>query len=269
MSDMESFKIIRERTKQVPIIISVPHCGIGFPEEIKNDYRQDLIGRPDDTDWYVDQLYDFAPKMGMRMITSNISRWVIDLNRDPNDRPLYGDGRLITGLCPTTTFTGEKLYNDGREAVNAEEVARRIKSYYEPYHHALQEMLNEALDTFGKVLLWDCHSIRRRVPSIHAEPFPDLILGDNEGKSADTQLTQTASKQLSGSRYSFKNNYLFKGGFITRRYGNPSLQQHALQLEMSKDNYMDDEEISYDPSRAGRMREHLQRVFEQLIMVLS
>ena len=149
---MQPFKITYERTNQVPIIISVPHCGTGFPDDIKEEYRQDLIAHPDDTDWFVDQLYDFAPDMGMRMISATLSRWVVDLNRDPESKPLYTDGRLITGLCPVSSFKGEPLYKDEREAVHPDEVVRRLEAFYNPYHYALQTMLKEALAKFGKVL---------------------------------------------------------------------------------------------------------------------
>lgn len=266
---MEPFKITYERTNQVPIIISVPHCGTGFPDDIKAEYRQELIARPDDTDWFVDRLYDFAPHMGMRMISATLSRWVVDLNRDPESKPLYTDGRLITGLCPVTNFKGENLYVDNRESVHPDEVARRVDAYYNPYHAALQNMLKECLAKFGKVLLWDCHSIRRQVPSIHKEPFPDLILGDNDGSSAGEFLTEIVSKNLIQSGCSFENNYLFKGGYITRKYGVPSEHQHALQLEMVKANYMDDTETHYDETRAEKMRENLERCFEKLITVMA
>ena len=266
---MEPFKITYERTSQVPIIISVPHCGTAFPKDIAGEFRQDLIAQPDDTDWFVDQLYDFAPDMGIRMISATISRWVIDLNRDPQSKPLYTDGRLITGLCPVKSFKDESLYIDARESVHPDEVMRRVEEFYSPYHQALQTMLQEGLEKFGKILLWDCHSIRRTVPTIHPDPFPDLILGDNDGSSAGEFLSELVSKNLITSGYSFENNFLFKGGYITRTYGNPDEHQHALQLEMVKRNYMDDSETEYDATRAEKMRDHLKRVFEKLITVMS
>ena len=107
------------------------------------------------------------------------------------------------------------------------------------------------------------------MPSIHANPFPDLILGDNDGSSAGEFLTELVSKNLSVSGYSFENYYLFKGGIISRIYGNPAQQQHALQLEMAKVNYMDDSETKWETIRAERMRDNLKRVFEKLITVMS
>ena len=124
---MQPYKIIAPTSKQVPILVSVPHCGTFFPEEIRQEYKAELIHTPDDTDWFVDQLYDFAPSMGMTMITAVNNRWVIDLNRDQDSKPLYSDGRIITALCPTTTFLGEPLYKDERAEVKKEEVNRRLQ----------------------------------------------------------------------------------------------------------------------------------------------
>src|SRR5690242_9403103 len=107
---MNPFNISPATQNQVPILISVPHCGFDFPQELKDQYKSNLASSPDDTDWFVNKLYDFAPSMGMTMISAVYSRWVIDLNRDPKSKPLYSDGRIITGLCPTTNFLGEPIY---------------------------------------------------------------------------------------------------------------------------------------------------------------
>jgi N-formylglutamate deformylase len=265
---MESYRIHQETSKQVPIIISVPHCGVAFPDEVINDFKPELIASPDDTDWFVETLYDFAPSMGMKMVTATYNRWVIDLNRDPESKPLYTDGRIITDLCPVTNFKGENLYLDNRKEVESDEVQRRLELYYNPYHNLLEQLLAEYLEKYGKVLLWDSHSIRQFVPTINPKKFPDLILGNNDGSSAGEFLTEIASKSLAGSGYSFENNFLFRGGHITRKYGQPKIHQHALQLEMTKVNYMDDLETSYHPARASKMQENLRRMFEKLITVL-
>lgn len=261
---MHPFKIISPVSDPVPILLSIPHCGVDFPEELKAEYNQDLIMAPDDTDWFVHQLYDFAPAMGITMIQAVYSRWVIDLNRDPQRKPLYSDGRIITALCPTTTFFGEPLYHDKRVEIGVEEVRRRVEIYYNPYHEKLQHLLNELKDKFGKVLLWECHSIRQTVPTIHKEKFPDLILGDADGTSASPGLIETAINKLEKSGYHFSHNYPFKGGYITRHFGKPSENQHALQLEMTKLNYMDDAEKRYDAERARKMRKVLQATLSNL-----
>ncbi len=254
---------------EVPIIISVPHCGSAFPEEIKDQYKPKLIKAPADTDWFVHTLYDFAPALGITMISANYSRWVIDLNRDPYSRPLYTDGRIITPLCPATTFLGEPIYKDERQEVDLLEVKRRKDLYYQPYHSKLKELLRQRKKKFGKVLLWDCHSIRQLVPTIQNEKFPDLILGDADGTSAAPDFIESALGMLNQGGYSVSHNHPFKGGYITRYYGKPVKSRHALQLEMTKVNYMDDAELKYDKARADKMRILLKGVFEKLIEKLG
>lgn len=249
---------------EVPILLSIPHCGTEFPDSLRSEFVESLAAAPDDTDWFVDKLYDFAPALGITMISARISRWVIDLNRNPDDKPLYSDGRIITGLCPATTFLGEPLYRDKRKEVASIEVKRRLQ-YFEPYHKKIQELLDGIRQRHGKVLLWDCHSIRRSVPSIHKEPFPDLILGDADGTSASPGIIETALGVLDHSTYATRHNFPFKGGFITRHFGKPANGQHALQLEMTKVNYMDDSETKYDDERAEKMRSLLKTVFQKLI----
>ncbi len=250
---------------EVPIVISVPHCGTAFPDEIKDQYKAKLIKAPDDTDWFVQTLYEFAPSMGITMIAANYSRWVIDLNRDPYSKPLYADGRFITGLCPATTFLGECIYKDERQEVELPEVKRRKDLYYQPYHNKLKELLRQRKKKFGKVLLWDCHSIRQVVPTIQKDKFPDLILGDADGASASVNFIESVLGILNQGGYSVSHNHPFKGGYITRYYGKPAKARHALQLEMTKVNYLDDTETKYDKARAAKMQELLKQVFEKLI----
>lgn len=238
---------------KLPIVLSVPHAGTMIPQAIQSELKEALLPA-DDTDWFVDQLYEFAPQLGITMIVAQNSRWVIDLNRDPAGKPLYQDGRVITGLCPATNFLGEPIYKDARTSVAEEEVARRRALYFDPYHSALNNLLQETKTTFGHVLLWDCHSIRKNVPSISNEPFADLILGTVDGTSAAPEIIANTVSQLQNSSYSFSMNNPFKGGFITRCFGKPEANQHALQLEMAKVNYMDDREERYDAKRAASMQ---------------
>ena len=204
------------------------------------------------------------------MIHANYSRWVIDLNRDPESKPLYSDGRIITALCPTTTFFGDKIYNDERKEVGQQEVKRRVQHYYKPYHEKIAELIEERRQKFGKVLLWDCHSIRQHVPTIYKGKFPDLILGNaDETSSASAEIINIALNSLQEGDYSVTHNHPFKGGYITRSFGKPANQVHALQLEMSKTMYMDDQEQLYSEVKANKMRELLKAVLTKLIFALK
>jgi N-formylglutamate deformylase len=207
--------------------------------------------------------------MGITVISSVYSRWVIDLNRDPQNKPLYTDGRIITSLCPATNFLGEPLYIDRRESISAQEVNRRLTNYYWPYHNELVRLLTVLKSEFGQALIWEAHSIRQVVRTISKEKFPDLILGDVNVTSASKGIIEAASQSLLSSTYTVSHNDPFMGGFITREYGKPEDNQHALQLEMTKVNYMDDTETQYDENRAERMKILLQGTLSTIAGLLT
>lgn len=265
----ETYFLIEPETKKVPIILSSPHSGTEFPDELKTHFRPELMIQPDDTDWFVHELYDFAPSLGITMIHAKYSRWVIDLNRDPHSKPLYSDGRIITELVPKTDFFGNEIYVDKKHVPDDAEIERRTENYYKPYYQKIENLLQERLNEFGKVILWDAHSIRRFVPTIQSEPFPDLILGDNDGKSADGKIIEIALSNLRKGKYGVNHNSPFKGGNITRSFGKPENKIHALQLEMSKTNYMNDDELTFNEEKANDVRSVLRPVFEKLIEYLT
>jgi N-formylglutamate deformylase len=261
--------LIDPKGKKAPVILSVPHSGVEFPAELKPQYRPEMAAQPDDTDWFVHDLYDFAGELGITVIHARYSRWVIDLNRDPESKPLYDDGRIITGLTPSTDFLGNEIYLEKRFVPDKEETERRLANYYRPYYQKIESLLAERIEEFGRALLWDAHSIRRFVPTIRKEPFPDLILGDNDEQSADKEIIEIALNNLRAGKYGVNHNAPFKGGHITRHFGKPEIGVHALQLEMAKINYMNDDELTFDENRAEKVRKVLRPVFEQLISHLT
>lgn len=263
------FYIIEPSGAKVPVILSVPHSGVQFPDELQTHYRPEMAAQPDDTDWFVHDLYNFVSELGITVIHAKYSRWVIDLNRDPHSRPLYDDGRIITELVPKTDFLGNEIYADRKFIPDAAEVQRRLENYYQPYYRAIENLLAERRREFGRVLLWDAHSIRRFVPTICPEPFPDLILGDNDEKSAGREIIEIAFNGLGKGKYTVNHNTPFRGGNITRNFGKPENNIHALQLELAKINYMDDEELTFNNYRADELRKVLRPVFENLIAHLT
>ena len=262
------FDLVDPTSTAAPILVSVPHCGTDFPDDISQNFRMEAQEDLDDTDWFVDRLYDFVIELGLPMIKARYHRWVIDLNRDPQSIPLYSDGRVITDLVPLTTFANEPLYKRGKEPDHRERL-QRVELYYTPYHDALKERLSMLKAQFGTALLFDAHSIRSFVPSINAEPFPDLILGDDNGRTADLDLSQIIIDHLDNPPYSFQYNQPFQGGFITRSFGDPRNSIHALQLEMSKKLYMDDSEKNWDDVRAKNIQPLLQTLFSLFISKLG
>lgn len=259
------YYIVEPTAEKVPFVLSIPHRGTEFPEELKSQYAPDLIEVLDDTDWYLEKLYDFAPELGITTIYAKYSRLLIDLNREPNSEPLYDDGRIITALCPTTDFFGEDIYIKKEFVPNDAEIEKRLEKYYYPYHQKIDEIIGDLKKEFGKVLFWDAHSIRRSVKTIRKEPFPDFILGDDDKKTADKKFIEVTLKTLKSSDWQINHNEPFRGGFLTRSKGKPNENVHALQLEMSKDLYMDVTELNYDEEKAEKVKALLKATFENLI----
>src|SRR5215204_343284 len=259
--------LIEPARAKVPVILSSPHSGVEFPDELKSHFRAELMAQPDDTDWFVHELYNFALALGITVIHARYSRWVIDLNRTPTSKPLYTDGRIITELVPKTDFLGNEIYVDKKFLPDDSEIERRLENYYRPYYRKIESLLSERVAEFGQVLLWDAHSIRRFVPTIQSESFPDLILGDNDEKSAGAQIIEIALGGLRSGKFGVNHNSPFKGGNITRHFGKPETRVHALQLEMAKTNYMDDD-LTFNENRANEVRRVLRPVFENIIEYL-
>ncbi len=261
MSNLYNF--LEPKNIQYPILVSSPHSGTFFPENLRPKFKQSVLDDLDDTDWHIHQLYDFVVDMGLPLISANLHRYVIDLNRTDSSTPLYNDGRVITGLCPTTTFNGASIYKTNQTPSDAD-IQERLHLYYYPYYQKIQETLDHMKEKFGKVLLWDAHSIRSLVPGIRQEAFPALILGSSDEKSAPKEIWEPAMEVLLNFNAEAEHNHPFKGGNITRSFGRPEKQQFALQLEMTKLNYMDDAEKEYHPLRATATSKMLQNLFETI-----
>jgi N-formylglutamate amidohydrolase len=252
-----------------PILISVPHAGTEIPPDLRSGFIEQRLTDLCDTDWHVPRLYEFARELGIGMVHTRLSRWVIDMNRDPDGKPLYNDGRAITELVPTQSFSKLPLYRDGCKP-DVAEIMRRRRIFFEPYHGLIRQKLAELKTQFNQVMLLDAHSIVHAVPAIRPEPFPDLILGSNDGRSSSGRLIDVAAETLSAaSNYSFKQNDPFKGGFITRHFGEPAAGIHALQLEMVQKNYMDEQSRTYDPEKASEIQRILSRLLSRLLKELT
>ena len=261
----QPYVVITPKVTKVPFVLSIPHSGIEFPNELKSKYNQELIAQPDDTDWFLQQLYDFSSELGITIIYARYSRWVIDLNRDPASKPLYNDGRIITALTPVTDFLGNKIYSEEKDEPNEEEVKRRLSTYYWPYYKKIEELMAGLQEDFNHVQFWDAHSIRSLVPTIRKDKFPEMILGDNDQKTADKSLIAVAMESLSSASFQVNHNEPFKGGHLTRYFGNPEKKIHALQLEMIKSLYMNSDELIYDAEKALAVKNVLTSTFESLI----
>ncbi len=261
---MSTVKPIYEfKQGSAPLLISVPHAGQQLPPGYAEHLTGDAGSLPD-TDWFVDELYAFAIELGASLLTANYSRYVVDLNRPPDDRRLYQNS-AASGLVPLNTFDGMRIYLN--EAPNGYQRQNRLTSYWMPYHRRLRQELTRQKRAFGYALLLDAHSIAPEIPALFDGRLPDFNLGSNDGRSADPRLIDCAWQALDGEAdYSAVRDGRFKGGYITRHYGQPEHGMHALQLELSQATYLQSRsDPVIDDDRRGHLLNALQRFTEVLI----
>jgi len=253
-----SYTLIKGR---VPLLISMPHNGQNLPQNIADKMTNKAKLVPD-TDWYKDRLYDFAIEMGVYILMPKYNRYVIDLNRDPEGVDLY-PGANSTELCPTTAFDESALYLAG-QVPDQEEINNRIELYWQPYHQAIASTLAEIKEKFDGGVLLEAHSILSHVPRFFDGQLPDFNFGTASGASCSDELL-TAVEALDFSPYSTITNGRFKGGFITRAYGKPKNNIHALQLELSQSTYMNEPSNEYNEQLAKAVKPKLKALVECLI----
>ncbi len=247
-----------------PLVLSLPHVGTEIPDALKHLYVDRALA-VEDTDWHLEKLYDFAAGMGASVIVPRFSRYVIDLNRPPDNAPMY-PGSANTELCPTTFFSGEPLYRDGLKP-NVTDVDQRRETYWRPYHDALQGELAHVREKFGYALLWDGHSIRSEIPWLFDGKLPELNLGTASGAScAPTLRAHLANRLASDTKSTHAVDGRFKGGYITRNYGRPDVGIHAVQMEMCQSLYMQETPpFTYDETLAAQIQPTLKQLLQSML----
>ncbi|MBA4222698.1 MAG: N-formylglutamate deformylase [Methylobacterium sp.] len=242
-----------------PLVLSMPHPGTGLPAEVaaQLNARGKLV---EDTDWHMRQLYAFAERFQPTIVEAQLSRFVIDLNRDPAGVSLY-PGQATTELVPTTTFDGAPIW---QAAPDEAEIARRREAYFQPYHDALAAEIAHAKAQHGFCLLWDCHSIKSVIPRLFPGTLPTLNLGTNSGASAAPTIEAAATAAMAGGAFTNVVNGRFKGGWITRHYGQPAEHVHALQMEIALSAYLEDEAApwAFAPGKAASLQATLSAMIE-------
>lgn len=243
-----------------PLLVSVPHDGTFVPDDIAQRLTP-AARRVPDTDWHIARLYAFARELGASMIVPTHSRYVVDLNRSEDDVSLY-PGQNTTGLCPVVRFSGEPVYLQGREPT-PDEIAERVERYWRPYHQALRMELDRLRAAHGRAVLWEGHSIRGELPFLFQGRLPDMNLGTAGGASCSPALQQRLEAVLAGQEeFDSVVNGRFKGGHITRHYGDPASGIEAVQMETSQRAYMDEASFAYNEAKAARAQALIRRLLE-------
>lgn len=265
MADERELRWLTARRGTAPLVVTMPHTGTELVGGIEGGLESPWLARKD-TDWWIHKLYDFVDELGATVIKTSISRTVIDVNRDPTGASLY-PGQATTDLCPTTTFDGELLYR-ADYAPDANEIAVRRSTWFEPYHRALTAEIARLRGQHKAVVVYDCHSIRSRIPRLFAGQLPNFNIGTNNGASCAPELTARVEALCDETNFERVTNGRFKGGYTTRRYGRPADGVHAIQMELACRGYMQEPAevnpgnwpTAYDLRVAAPMRVVLERI---------
>lgn len=245
-----------------PVVLGLPHTGTDVPDRIWD--RLNNRGRAlADTDWNIHRLYDGLLD-NVTTVRTPVHRYVIDVNRGPEDASLY-PGQNTTGLCPVTDFNGQAIYRDKQEP-DAQEIKTRQETWHQPYHRTLSTELTRVRAEHGCAILYDCHSIRSILPFLFAGILPDFNIGTNLSTTC-APLVEKAVHEIccSAPGYSTGLNKRFKGGWTTRHYGQPARGIHAVQMELAQSTYMQEAAPwSYDPEKADRLRPVLSNILNTL-----
>ena len=240
-----------------PVVLGMPHTGTYVPQDVRAKLNERGRGL-DDTDWNIHKLYDgLLP--GATVVRAKFHRYVIDANRDPSGASLY-PGQNTTGLVPLTDFDGNDIWD---QPPSGGEIEHRRETWHAPYHAALKAELERVHALHGVVVLYDCHSIRSRIPFLFDGTLPDFNIGTNEGTTCAPVIAQTVEDVCGAARgYTSISNGRFKGGHITRHYGRPADGVHAIQLELAQRAYMNESTHAYDEKKALRLRGTLTLMLE-------
>lgn len=243
-----------------PLLLSMPHTGVAIDPAIERRMQDPWRARKD-ADYAIDQLYSFASHLGATIIRTSVSRTVIDVNRDPSGTSLY-PAQATTGLCPETTFDGEPLYCPGTYP-DATEIEDRTRTWFQPYHEALSTELTRLRSLHPRVVLYDAHAIRSRVPRMFDGTLPHANIGTADGQSCAPALSAAVLQACAAhDRFTHILDGRFKGGWITRHHGRPEAGIHAIQMELAFSGFVAEPDTPspatwpplYDDSRAAPMR---------------
>jgi len=242
---------------KIPLLVSFPHNGSHIPEDVAQTMTS--AGKSSrDTDWFLDRLYDFHELVDASLLVASQSRYVIDMNRPKNNESLY-PGQTTTGLVPLTRFDGKLVYET---EPTEDELQRRIREVWLPYHQQIESELSRMTEQFGVAVLVEAHSIESELPRLFEGQLPDFNIGSNRGTSCNSGITDAVMNVLRNQdQYSHVLNDRFVGGYITRHFGDPANDRHAIQFELAQSTYMDETAKVWDQKKADQV----QPVFRKII----
>lgn len=266
----ETFTLVRSTGAESPVVVEVPHAGLAVPDDVRATIvasRDDLLR---DSDAFVDHIWAAAPKSGASLLVSHVSRYVVDLNRAPDDV-----GRDVVPDHPAPRPTQPRgvvwrVTSDGRPAMSRsivhDELVERLTRYHAPYHAALAEELERKHRRFGRVLLVAAHSMPSRGRA--RERRADIVPGTRGGTTCKGEILRELEALAKDEALSLKHDEPYRGGWTTGSWGRPDDGYHALQIELSRGLYLD--EATLEPNGAGlvRLRAIATRLCERFAVVV-
>jgi len=249
---MTPFDLVRPSTGGIPLLVDSPHSGTDYPDDFRAAAPRDLLAQAEDT--HVDRLAASAPRHGATFLAARFPRSYIDVNRALDDI----DPALLDGTWPTPLNPGEKtdlgiglirkvaspgvpVYD---RLLSVAEVQARIDRFYRPYHDALAGELDRLHAAFGQVAYIDWHSMKSVGNAATPDPGrrrPDVVLGDRKGTACDGALTELVAEAFRARGFSVAVNDPYQGARLVILHGRPAEGRHALQVELNRALYMDEE----------------------------
>jgi N-formylglutamate deformylase len=263
------FRLAWPGDQTVPFVFASPHSGRLYPPEFVAQSPLGAVSLRRSEDAFVDGLFATAVDCGAPLIAARFPRAYCDVNRSPAelDAAMF-EGRLPgavdttsprvnagLGVIPRIVRDGAEIYRHKLAAPEAEE---RLSKLYRPYHAALTKLIEMTMARFGVAVLIDCHSM----PS--AAAAPDIVLGDRYGMAASPGLVRFAERVFEAQGFAVARNAPYAGGYTTHLHGRPSRGVHALQIEINRALYLDEERIEPSP-RYETLRTRLASAIEALV----
>lgn len=257
---MKLFNIYQPKIKALPIIANIPHSGLFVPDDIAATFtKEHLISLPN-SDWHLDQLYDFLPSLGITVLQATHNRYVVDLNRQAKE-PLFGS--FWSSVIPETTAFNKPIY---KNKPLLEHIKERIDKYYLPYHYQLKSLIKEKIEEFGQVYLLDLHSFLGLIND-------DICLGNVNNQTCSELFISTVENCFASQGYQVVRNKTFTGGYITKYYGNiPNVE--SLQIEVRYHVYLKESQLdkleppSYDVIEFQVAKKKFYHIFNMIISQL-
>lgn len=261
-------RVTQPRRAHSPLIFASPHSGHIYPDAFVSRSRLPLSELRRNEDAYIDTLFSSAPHQGAPLLQALFPRCFVDVNRAPDElsRDYLPAGRDTTlrarmglGVVPSQISENRPIY---KRPLKAGSITRRIDALYHPYHDALQTLTNKALNTFGRAIIIDCHSM----PGFNAarQRRADFILGDRYGTSCHPDTIDCIQARLMALGYSVSRNHPYAGGFVTSHYGQPNTGVETIQIEINRDLYLNPVKMTAK-SGYDQLARNLQTFIGQLI----